>query len=100
MNVRISAARFAAAVLLATPAAAETVEYRQPPDPIARILDAPRTPLVTLSPDDRWLAEILRPGLPPIAEVAEPYVSFAGSRINPATHGPAREQGYVGLAIR
>lgn len=84
----------------AVSASAETVAYQQPPQPIARILDAPRNPVVTYSPDDRWLAELQRPGLPPIAEIAEPYLPFAGARVNPATHGPAREQGYTGLSLK
>jgi dipeptidyl aminopeptidase/acylaminoacyl peptidase len=74
--------------------------YQQPPDPIPQVLDAPRPPRTILSPDHAWLLELDQPLLPPIAEVAEPYVAVAGLRINPATNAPARETPYHGLAIK
>ena len=43
-------------------------QYRQPPQPIAQILDQPATPLVQLSPDRERLLLLERAGLPPIAE--------------------------------
>ena len=38
---------------------------------IGRILDAPRSPTVSISPDKAWMLELDRPSLPPIAELAE-----------------------------
>jgi dipeptidyl aminopeptidase/acylaminoacyl peptidase len=64
--------------------------YRQPPPPIAQILDAEPTPLIRLSPDRSRLLFLDRHALPPIAEVAAPELALAGSRINPRTNGPSR----------
>jgi dipeptidyl aminopeptidase/acylaminoacyl peptidase len=64
--------------------------YRLPPAPIPQILDTPPTPTVTRSPDGRTLALLGRPGLPSIAELAEPELRLAGTRISPRTNGPSR----------
>jgi dipeptidyl aminopeptidase/acylaminoacyl peptidase len=64
--------------------------YRQPPAPIAQILDAEPTPLIRLSPDRSRLLFLDRHALPPIAEVAAPELGLAGLRINPRTNGPSR----------
>jgi dipeptidyl aminopeptidase/acylaminoacyl peptidase len=77
-----------------------SLSYQQPPDPIPAMLDAPRTPLVLLSPDQRYLLELQRAPLMSIEEVSEPYVAIAGLRVNPATNGPAREPTHRGLAIK
>jgi dipeptidyl aminopeptidase/acylaminoacyl peptidase len=81
------------AILLAAllaPASAQTAEsYRQPPPPIAQILDTAPTPTVSVSSDRRTLALLGRENLPPIADLAEPFLRLAGYRINPAINGPS-----------
>jgi dipeptidyl aminopeptidase/acylaminoacyl peptidase len=86
---------------LATPpvAAAEDL-YQQPPAPIARILDAPPPPLVTLSPDRTLLLLQEREALPPVAEVAAPELRLAGLRIDPRTNGPSRASFGKGLLVK
>ena len=79
---------------------AQQQAYRQPPAPIADILDAPQTPAVFVSPDRAWLLLYERAGLPPIAEVSEPELRLAGLRINPRTGGPSREITGTGLSVR
>ncbi|MGQ0712129.1 MAG: prolyl oligopeptidase family serine peptidase [Gemmatimonadaceae bacterium] len=74
--------------------------YRQPPAPIADILDAPQTPAVFVSPDRAWLLLGERASLPSIAELSEPELRLAGLRINPRTTGPSREAGLSGLSLR
>lgn len=73
--------------------------YRLPPAPIPRIVDAPPTPALVLSPDRRWLAWLGRRGLPPLAELAEPELPLAGVRINPRRNGRSREAYLVSLAF-
>ena len=73
--------------------------YRQPPAPIAQILDAPATPLVQVSPDRTTLLLLERPGLPSIADVSAPEYRLAGLRFDPVTSGPSRENNFTGLQL-
>lgn len=63
--------------------------YRQPPKPIARMLDAPPTPTALASPGAETVALLGRSSLPPIADFAGPVLGLAGYRIDPDTNGPA-----------
>ncbi|HSR14676.1 MAG TPA: hypothetical protein VLL51_02945, partial [Gemmatimonadales bacterium] len=87
------------AVLLALPAVAEG-QYLDPPAAIARILDEPQTPAVSLSPDRQWMLIMERPELPGIEEVAAPDLRLAGTRLDPQTNGPTRRASYTGLLLR
>ncbi len=89
----------AATVVCAASAAAQH-GYREPPQPIARILDARPLPFARPSPDNAWLLLLDRPSLEPIADVAAPMLRLAGDRINPATNGRNRELGVDGLTLR
>ena len=95
--------RRTAAVLLFTIASVPVLTaqdgYRQPPADIAAMLDARPTPSVSLSPDRRWMLVMDRPGMPSIAEVAEPHLKLAGSRINPRTNATASTFGYTGFTL-
>jgi hypothetical protein len=87
--------RFAGAVaallIAGAPASAQDVaSYRLPPSPIPQILDAEQTPLTSIAPGGMTMALVARPGLPDIAEIAEPELRLAGTRINPRTNGPSR----------
>ena len=73
--------------------------YRQPPADIAQMLDARPTPGVSLSPDRQWMVLMERRGLPTIAEVAEPHLKLAGSRINPRTNATVSTFGYTGFTL-
>ncbi|HJS80214.1 MAG TPA: hypothetical protein VJ748_06285, partial [Vitreimonas sp.] len=80
------------AILLAAlvgAASAQTATYQQPPQPIAAILDAAPTPGVSISGDRRTLALLGRENLPPISDLAEPFLRLAGYRINPDINGPS-----------
>lgn len=74
--------------------------YRLPPAPIAQILDAEPLPASSLSPDRRVLALMGRSNLPPIAELAEPELRLAGSRINPRTNGPSSPAWMTSITLR
>ncbi len=74
--------------------------WQNPPEPILSMLETPALPGVVISPDNRWLVEVIRPPLPPIAQLVEPVVAIAGYELNPKTWGPAREFAYEGLSLR
>ena len=74
--------------------------WQIPPEPIAQMLVAERSPAVSISSDHRWLLELTRPSLPSLADLAEPVLSLAGLQINPKTWGPSRASGYRGMALR
>jgi dipeptidyl aminopeptidase/acylaminoacyl peptidase len=74
--------------------------WQNPPEPIASMLDAEQLPAVVISPDNRWMVELERPSLPPIAQLAEPVIAIAGIEINPHTWGPGREAAYRSMTMR
>jgi dipeptidyl aminopeptidase/acylaminoacyl peptidase len=62
--------------------------YQKPPKAVLDVLDASSSPGVSISPtrDKMMLIEAAR--YPAIAQLAQPMLRLAGSRINPATNGP------------
>jgi dipeptidyl aminopeptidase/acylaminoacyl peptidase len=62
--------------------------YQKPPKAVLDVLDAPSSPNVSLNPtrDKMLLVELSR--YPSIAQLAQPMLRLAGSRINPNTNGP------------
>lgn len=83
---------------LAATAAAQD-GYRQPPAPIAQILDAERTPIVSVGPDRVTLLLQERDEMPSIAELAAPEARLAGLRINPRTNAASRATTYKGIRL-
>ena len=93
----------ATALLLVFSAAAQAQEalaYQTPAPELAALVDAPRTPAVSLSPDRGTMAFLTRPGAPPITKLAEPELGLAGVRINPRTTGPSRASGYTAVSFQ
>ena len=74
--------------------------WKKAPEPIDEILQTPWTPAVSFSPDREWMAELERPALPAIAELAVPEVRVAGIKLNPDTHGPSRTTSFTALRLR
>src|SRR5262249_25337433 len=62
--------------------------YKKPPKNVLDVLDAPAGAMVSVSParDKMIVATPVR--YPSIAELAEPMLRLAGSRINPKTNAP------------
>ena len=85
-------------LVAAVPAIAQD-GYRQPPDAIRQILDAPATPTSILTPDRQWILLLERPGLPPISEIAAPEFRLAGIRLDPRTSGPSRQNPSRGMSM-
>lgn len=74
--------------------------YKQPPQNVADVLNAPVTPAVSISPDNKYM--LLSEGVryPPISELAQPMLRLAGLRINPNTNGQHRQPYAVKLSLR
>jgi dipeptidyl aminopeptidase/acylaminoacyl peptidase len=71
--------------------AQEPIKYQVPPDEILKIVDAPQTSGVSVSPDKSSIILIERPGLITIGELSAAEYRIAGLRINPANNGPSRQ---------
>ena len=74
--------------------AQEELTYQLPSPEIVRLVDAPRTPSVWVSPDGKTLMILEYPGFPTIEELAQPELKLAGLRINPRTNGPSLSQAF------
>jgi len=71
--------------------AQETLKYQLPPAEIVKIVDAPLTPSVSVSPDNTSILLIERSPLITIEELSAEELKLAGLRINPAISGPSRQ---------
>ncbi len=78
--------------LLITAGAQDEVGYQLPPEAIISIVDAPQTPSVLLSPDNKTILLLDHPGLPTIADLSQPELRLAGIRFDPSNNGPSRGQ--------
>jgi dipeptidyl aminopeptidase/acylaminoacyl peptidase len=83
----------AAPLLAAATARASSTDavYRMPDQTLVDIIDAPKTPRLSLGPDKEWGVLIGRPGYPSIAELSEPELRLAGLRIEPDNYSPSRD---------
>jgi dipeptidyl aminopeptidase/acylaminoacyl peptidase len=91
----------AAALTLTLSAQAQTsMTYQKPPAAIEELLDAPVTPVASLSPDRKLLLIQQPQTFPTIADVAQPRFRLAGLRFNPATNGPSRTFDAVGFSLQ
>ncbi|MEY4941604.1 MAG: hypothetical protein RIQ93_3339, partial [Verrucomicrobiota bacterium] len=89
-----------ACLLWSTLPAQDDPTYRLPSAALTAIVEAPLTPLVSVSPDKQHLLLLERSSWPPVAELAEPELRLAGLRLNPATNGPSRELYYTALVLK
>ncbi len=64
--------------------------YKQPPQNILDVLNAPSTPQTVISPKKNVIALLEPLRYPPISELAQPMLRLAGLRINPNTNGQHR----------
>lgn len=74
--------------------------YQLPPKEIADLIDAEWSPSVSISPDNKMMLIMRRPGLPSIAEVSQPELRLGGVRFNPRNQAPSRSWHYHSLALR
>ena len=94
------AAAICIGVLAQAPAAAQTV-YQLPPKAVVDLVDAKPLPSVIVSPARTEIALLDRASMLTIAELSQPMLRLAGSRINPKTNGPQqRSPGILGITLR
>ncbi len=74
--------------------------YQRPPEEIAKLIEAPLTPAVVLSPDKSVMAMLDRSDFPTIEELSRPELRIAGLRINPDNFGPSRTNPFIGLKFK
>lgn len=67
--------------------------YKQPPKEIMDVLNAPAIPSTSISPSREVIAMFEPLRYPPIADLAQPMLRLAGTRINPNNNAP-HLQGY------
>lgn len=74
--------------------------YQKPPKAVQDVLDAPASPMVSVSParDRMLLMQTAR--YPSIAELSEPMLRLAGLRINPKTNAMHMAGRITGLTIK
>jgi dipeptidyl aminopeptidase/acylaminoacyl peptidase len=68
----------------------EVPKYLMPPPNIVAAFDVEPLPSALLSPNRQVMAMSYRKGEPGIAELAQPVLRLAGSRVNPKNYGPHR----------
>jgi len=78
---------------------AETV-YQKAPDDVRKILDAARTPSLSVNPARTHVLLADQPGYPGIDEVGAPFLRLAGVRINPAINGRHLAPSYVKMSLK
>src|SRR5436190_3733051 len=74
--------------------------YQRPPEEIAKLVEAPLTPAIGLSPDKSWMVLMDRSDYPTIEELSRPELRIAGLRINPDNFGPSRNNFFIGLKFK
>ena len=74
--------------------------YKLPPKEVIDIVDAPPTPLVSMSPSDDTMALIERESMPTIAYLSEPLLRIAGMRITPAYNSRQVLSFSTGLSLK
>lgn len=80
--------------------AQENQGYQRPPEEIAKLVEAPLTPAINISPDKNWMALLDRSDYPSIEELSRPELRIAGLRINPENFGPSRANYFIGLKFK
>jgi dipeptidyl aminopeptidase/acylaminoacyl peptidase len=66
--------------------AQSATQYKQPSTEIVKMLEAPPFPTSQISPDGRWMLLRESPAMPSIADLAQPMLRLAGTRISPRTN--------------
>jgi len=103
-------AHFAALILVAVPGlraqhnASTELKYQTPPAIMVKLVDAPPTPTISLSPSGgmgpRRVLIQQSSSLPTIADLAEPELRLAGLRFNPKVGAPSRRRYLVSLKLQ
>jgi len=74
--------------------------YQKPPKPVMDVLNAPISPLVSVSPSHDRMLLLQTTRYPSIAELSEPMLRLAGLRINPKTNARHMAGRIIGLSLK
>jgi len=74
--------------------------YQRAPEEVRKVLDAPETPLFIVSPSNDRALMVNYERYPRIAELAQPMLRLAGTRINPATNGRHNPRRHTAITIK
>ncbi len=74
--------------------------YKQPPQNVMDVLNAPATPTTSVSPAKDEILLLVPLRYPPISELAEPMLRIAGERINPGNNGQHRQLYFVKMSLK
>ncbi len=85
---------------LATVIWAGDFPYQQPPKDIRDALNAPPTPVLSISPQRDYVIFLQGVRYPPIAQVAQPFLPLAGFRVDANTNSLHMANYYVSMAIQ
>lgn len=78
---------FVTLCMVSAAALAQTAtQYKQPSAEIVKMLEAPPFPSSQTSPDGHWMLLRESPAMPSIADLAQPMLRLAGTRISPRTN--------------
>jgi dipeptidyl aminopeptidase/acylaminoacyl peptidase len=80
--------------------AQDALTYQTPPKPLADLVTVPPTPGVSVSDKGDYMLMLERAANPTIAELSQPELRIAGTRLNPATNGPSRTTYLTGLKLK
>ena len=100
VRLGLTLALAAIALGLLAPAALAQQAYKLPPKEVVDIVDAPPTPLVSMSPIDDTMALIERESMPTIAYISEPILRIAGMRITPSFNSRQVLSFSTGLSLK
>ena len=89
-----------AALLAFVPALTAQEPYKLPPKEVIDIVDAPPTPMVSMSPAGDVMALIDRESMPSIDYISEPILRIAGMRITPAFNSRQVLSFSTGLSLK
>ena len=85
-------------------ASSTELTYQVPPEVMVKLVDAPPTPTISLSPaqgtSPRRILIQQSSSLPTIADLAEPELRLAGLRFNPKVGAPSRTRYFVSLKLQ
>jgi dipeptidyl aminopeptidase/acylaminoacyl peptidase len=86
-------------ILVLNAGAQEALKYQIPPDAIVKIVDAPQTPTVSISPDKANILLMERAPIITIRELSMEELRLAGLRIDPSVSGPSRQTWFKGYKL-
>lgn len=79
--------------------AQELVRYQTPAKELLELLDAPSTPIFSISPNKNHYLLAYPTDMPDLADLAQPELKIAGVRINPNNYGASNPRTYSKFEI-